>query len=60
MVSGVGKIQRTEDRKQMTACDELPSTNSGLEPVESSRVDDKGQTVFCHLTSVLCYLTPEH
>ncbi len=45
----------TEDRarKQMTACDDLPSTNSGLEPVESSRVEDKGQTVsaFCHLLS---------
>jgi hypothetical protein len=31
----------------MTACDEL------------SRVEDKRQTVFCHLTSVICYLTPE-
>ena len=52
-VSGAMKIQRTEHRKQMTACDELPSTNSGLEPVESSRVEDKGQTVsaFCHLLS---------
>ncbi len=46
-MSGVRKIQRTEHRKQMTACDEL------------SRVEDKRQTVFCHLTSVICYLTPE-
>ncbi len=58
-MSGVRKIQRTEHRKQMTACDELPSTNSGLEPVESSRVENKGQTVFCLLSSDLCYLTPE-
>ena len=33
---------------QRTACDKL------------SRVEDMGQTVFCLLTSVLCYLTPEH
>ncbi len=40
-VSGAMKIQKTEYRKQMTACDEL------------SRVEDKGQTVsaFCPLLS---------
>ncbi len=48
-ILGVRKIQRTEHRKQMTACDEL------------SRVEDKGRTVsaFCHLTSVICYPTLE-
>ncbi len=50
LILGVRKIQRTEHRKQMTACDEL------------SRVEDKERTfsAFCHLTSVICYLTPEH
>jgi hypothetical protein len=54
MVSGVSvQVSGRYRGKQMTACDELPSTNSGLEPVESSRVEDKGQTVsaFCHLLS---------
>jgi hypothetical protein len=48
----------TEDRKQMTACDELPSACSGPEPVEGSRVEGKGQSVsvFGHPTSVICHL----
>ena len=43
MVSGVRKIQRTDHRKQMTACDE--SFDPELTAEGLSRVEDKGQTV---------------
>ncbi len=57
MVSGVsvqvsgryrGQSQKTNDSLRRAPLDKL-----GLEPVESSRVEDKGQTVsaFCHLLS---------
>jgi hypothetical protein len=42
----------------MTACDEPFDPELTAEGL--SRVEEKGQTVFCNLTSVICYLTPEH
>ncbi len=54
-VSGVRKIQRA-------ACDE-PIGRESFDPELTteglSRVEDIYQTVLCHLTSVICLLTPD-